>query len=44
MLLYMVMVQNMTVYNSYQYYPLIGDINYIFNFLLKMLKLKKGLK
>ena len=40
----MVMVQNMTVYNSYQYYPLISDINYIFNFLIKMLKLKRGLK
>jgi hypothetical protein len=34
----------MTVYNSYQYYPLISDINYIFNFLLKMLKLKRVLK
>ena len=34
----------MTVYKSYQYYPLISDINYIFNSFLKMLKLKSGLK
>jgi len=38
------MVRYMTVYSSYQYYPLISDINYIFYFLFNMLKLKRGLK